>query len=142
MSEWEEGITAPPFHPSCRSCTIPYFSDVDYSTMTRIATDYETGKSYYIPANTDYKTWKASLSESQNKYFIADKKAREQHNADKKQLSEYQKLRNYAEKNGQGELFANVPMDKIANFQTYKYTEPEKYEILKENARIIRSEMK
>ena len=89
-----------------------------------------------------YKEWKASLNTEQEKAFIADKKIREQHNADKKQLSEYRKLRNYAEKNGQGELFANVPMDKIANFQTYKYTEPQKYEILKENARIIRSEMK
>lgn len=142
MSEWEEGITAPPFHPSCRSCTIPYFPEMDNAEYTRMATDYETGKSYFVPSSMSYREWRASLTENQEKAFIADKKIREQHNADKKQLAEYRKLRNYAEKNGQGELFANVPMDKIANFQTYKYIEPEKYEILKENARIIRSGMK
>lgn len=142
MSEWEEGITAPPFHPNCRTTTVPYFPEMDNEEYTRIATDYETGKSYFVPANLSYTEWKNSLSEEQQKYFIADKKIREQHNADKKQLSEYRKLRNYAEKNGQGELFANVPMNKISDFQTYKYTEPQKYEILKENARIIRGEMK
>lgn len=142
MSEWEEGITAPPFHPNCRTTTVPYFPEMDSAEYNRIATDYETGKSYFVPANMSYKEWRASLSTDQEKAFIADKKIREQHNADKKQLSEYRKLRNYAEKNGQGELFANVPMNKISDFQTYKYTEPEKYEILKENARIIRSEMK
>ena len=27
MSEYEEGVTAPPFHVNCRSCTAPYFDD-------------------------------------------------------------------------------------------------------------------
>lgn len=141
MNEAEEGVNYPEMHPNCRSTTIPYFDDVDYSTMTRIATDYSTGKSYYIPADTDYKTWRASLTEKQEKYFIAEEKINKQRSSDKKQLEEYRKLQTYANKNGKSELFEGMPRT-INDFQTYKYTEPEKYEILKENARIIRSEMK
>lgn len=141
MSEWEEGITAPPFHPSCRSCTVPYFPEMDTDEYTRIATDYETGKSYFVPANMSYKEWRASLTTEQEKAFIADKKIREQHNADKKQLAEYRKLQTYANKNGKSELFEGMPRS-LNEYQTLKYTKPEKYEILKENARIIRGEMK
>ena len=133
MSEWQEGVTAPPFHPNCRTTTVPYFDDVDYEEMTRIATDYETGKPYYIPSNMSYKEWRASLTEKQEKYFIADKKSREQHNQDKQQLAEYRKLQN---KNP--ELFEGMPRT-LKEYQQYKYLEPEKYEILKENARIARS---
>ena len=136
MSEWEEGVTAPPFHPNCRSTTVPYFSDVDLSEYTRLATDYSTGKSYYVPANMSYKEWRASLTEKQEKAFINDKKAREQYAEDKKQLAEYRKL---AKK--QPDLFEGMPTT-LNEYQAYKYGNPDKYEILKENARIIRSEMR
>jgi len=133
MSEWQEGITAPPFHPSCRTTTVPFFDDVDYSSLTRLATDFSTGRAYYVPSNMTYTEWKNSLSEKQEKYFIADKKAREQHSQDKKQLAEYRKLQN---KNP--DLFEGMPRT-LKEYQQYKYLEPEKYEILKENARIARS---
>lgn len=141
MSEWEEGITAPPFHPSCRTTTVPYFPEMDNEKYTRIATDYSTGQAYYVPANMSYKEWRASLSTDQEKAFIADKKIREQHNADVKQLAEYRKLQTYANKNGQGGLFEGMPRN-IKDFQGWKYGESKKYEAVKENARIIRSEMK
>lgn len=142
MSEWEEGITAPPFHPNCRTTTVPYFPEMDNAEYTRIATDYSRGgAAYYVPASLTYKEWKASLSTEQEKAFIADKKIREQHNADKKQLSEYRKLQTYANKNGKSELFEGMPRS-LREYQEYKYLQPEKYEILKENARIIRGEMK
>ena len=132
MSEWEEGVTAPPFHPNCRSTTVPYFADVDLSDYTRLAEDYSTGQAYYVPANMSYREWKASLTEKQDKAFIANKKAREQYAEDKKQLAEYRKLQNR-----QPELFEGMPRT-LAEYQAYKYGEPEKYEILKENARIVR----
>lgn len=141
MSEWEEGITAPPFHPSCRSSTVPYFDDVNYNEMSRIAQDYTTGQAYYVPADMTYKEWRDNLTESQEKAFISNKKAREQHSDDVKQLSEYRKLQTYANKHGQSELFDGMPRT-INEYQSWKYTEPEKYEILKENVRIIRREMK
>lgn len=138
MSEWEEGVTAPPFHPNCRTTTVPYFDDVDYSKMERIAADYSTGQAYYVPANMSYKEWRASLTEKQDKAFINNKKAREQHSQDKQQLSEYRKLMTIAKKNGQSELFAGVPTT-LGEFQAMKYSNPEKYEIVKSNARIARS---
>ena len=128
MSEWSEGVTAPPFHPNCRSTTVPYFEDVDLSSYTRLATDYSTGKAYYVPANMTYKEWRASLTEKQEKDFINDKKAREQHDEDKKQLAEYRKLQNR-----QPDLFEGMPRT-LEEYQAYKYGEHEKYEILKENA--------
>ena len=106
--------------------------------MTRLAEDYSTGKPYYISADIDYKTWKASLSESQNKYFIADKKAREQYKSDVEQAREYKKLANKAEKMGYGDLVQGVDF-KIKSFQEMKYYEPEKYETLKNNMKIIRN---
>lgn len=136
MSEWIEGVTAPPFHPNCRTTTIPYFEDMPISEYGRIATDYSTGQAYYVPSNMTYKEWRASLTEKQDKYFIADKKIREQHNADKQQLAEYRKLQT---KNPA--LFEGMPRT-LKEYQEYKYLQPEKYEILKQNARIVRSEMK
>lgn len=142
VKEAEVGINYPPMHPNCRSTTVPYFEELENSQYTRIATDYsKNGQPYYVPANMSYKEWKASLNTDQEKAFIADKKIREQHNADKKQLSEYRKLQTYANKSGKSELFEGMPRS-LNEYQTLKYTEPEKYEILKENARIIRGEMK
>lgn len=134
MSEWEEGITAPPFHVNCRTTTVPFFDDVDYSTMTRLAEDYSTGKPYYVPADMSYSEWRKSLTTEQEKAFIADKKIREQHDNDKKQLAEYRKL---AKK--QPELFEGMPT-RLNDFQTMKHLNPDKYAIYKENAKIVRSE--
>jgi SPP1 gp7 family putative phage head morphogenesis protein len=55
MKEYEPGMTAPPFHPWCRSVTVPYFED--NFTGERAARDAETGKTYYVPDNMDYKEW-------------------------------------------------------------------------------------
>ncbi len=55
MKDYEAGVTAPPFHPNCRSVTAPYFED-NYGGM-RAARD-EDGKTYYVPDNMTYKDWK------------------------------------------------------------------------------------
>ena len=141
LSEWETWITAPPLHYNCRSTTVPYFEDMNTDEYTRMATDYSTGQAYYVPANMSYREWRNSLTTEQEKAFISNKKAREQHNTDKKQLAEYRKLKNYADKHGQSELFEGVPTT-LRDYQSLKYGEPEKYERIKENARIIRNEMK
>ena len=33
MKDYEPGVTAPPFHVYCRSCTVPYFADNDENGM-------------------------------------------------------------------------------------------------------------
>lgn len=58
MSEYEPGVTAPPFHVWCRSVTAPYFED-NYGGE-RAARDVD-GKTYYVPDDMKYKDWKKSF---------------------------------------------------------------------------------
>ncbi len=55
LKNYEAGVTAPPFHPNCRSVTAPYFED-NFGGMR--AARGEDGKTYYVPDNTKYKDWK------------------------------------------------------------------------------------
>ena len=55
MSQYEPGVTAPPFHVWCRSVTVPYFED--NFTGERAARDAD-GKTYYVPDSMKYKDWK------------------------------------------------------------------------------------
>lgn len=57
MSEYQAGITAPPFHPWCRGCTVPYFDD---DIGERAARDLENGQTYYVPSDMQFEEWKAS----------------------------------------------------------------------------------
>lgn len=58
MKDYEVGTTAPPFHPNCRSTTIPYFDDEFTEDEERAARDEDTGKTYYVPADMKYEEWK------------------------------------------------------------------------------------
>ena len=59
VSDFKIGVTAPPFHPYCRTTTVPYnakneaiFGDV----MTRAARDNE--RDYYlVPMSMKYQEW-------------------------------------------------------------------------------------
>ncbi|WP_137744552.1 minor capsid protein [Robertmurraya siralis] len=53
MSEFEPGITANPFHPYCRTTTVPYFED-DYSRRIARASD---DKVIYIDSKIKYPEW-------------------------------------------------------------------------------------
>ena len=56
LSEYEIGITAPPFHNYCRSCTCPHFDDEFTQDEKRIARGPD-GKTYDVPSNMKYKEW-------------------------------------------------------------------------------------
>lgn len=60
MSEFQIGVTAPPFHPNCRGCTCPYFGD-EFDSVGERAARGEDGKTYYVPADTTYEEWKKSF---------------------------------------------------------------------------------
>lgn len=56
MSDYQPGVTAPPFHNYCRSTTVPHFND-DYDIKdTRAARD-EDGNTYYVENDIKYKDW-------------------------------------------------------------------------------------
>lgn len=56
LSEFKAGLTAPPFHCNCRSCTVPYFDDEFTIGDTRAARD-EDGKTYQVPSDLKYEDW-------------------------------------------------------------------------------------
>lgn len=58
MKEYAVGVTAPPFHPNCRSTTVPYFEDEFTAGEQRAARNEATGKTYYVPADMKYQEWK------------------------------------------------------------------------------------
>jgi SPP1 gp7 family putative phage head morphogenesis protein len=59
MRDYEVGVTAPPFHPWCRTVTAPYFED-NYGERAARGTDR---KVYYVPGDMKYKDWKKKFIE-------------------------------------------------------------------------------
>ena len=51
------GVNCPPMHPWCRSTTVGYDEDADYSKLKRRARNPETGKTELVPADMTYKKW-------------------------------------------------------------------------------------
>jgi SPP1 gp7 family putative phage head morphogenesis protein len=66
MSQYEIGVTAPPFHPNCRGCTCPYFDD-DFGVPGERAARGEDGKTYYVPADMTYHDWEKSFVDGSGK---------------------------------------------------------------------------
>ncbi|MCL2357111.1 MAG: minor capsid protein [Defluviitaleaceae bacterium] len=57
IEEYKVGVTVPPFHPWCRSTTVPHFDD-DFGQ--RAARD-EDGKTYYVPGDMKYPEWEQTF---------------------------------------------------------------------------------
>lgn len=53
MKDYQAGVTAPPFHPWCRTVTAPYFED-NYTERAARGAD---GKVYHIDGNMKYDEW-------------------------------------------------------------------------------------
>lgn len=51
------GVNCPPMHPWCRSTTVAYDEDADYSKLKRRARNPVTGKTELVPADMTYKEW-------------------------------------------------------------------------------------
>ncbi len=64
MSQYEPGLTAPPFHCWCRTTTIPHFDD---NFGERIARD-ESGRQYYVSDDMKYNDWKSEYVLPESKY--------------------------------------------------------------------------
>ncbi len=60
MSQWEVGVTVPPFHPWCRGTTVPAFGDEFDKLGERAARD-EEGNYYTVPGNCTYKQWEKAF---------------------------------------------------------------------------------
>lgn len=54
MKDYQVGVTAPPFHPWCRTTTVPFFDD-NYGERAARGAD---GKTYYVDSKMKYHEWK------------------------------------------------------------------------------------
>lgn len=63
MASYQPGVTAPPFHPWCRTTTVPYFED-NYGERAARGAD---GKTYYVPSDMKYAEWKKSFADGGSK---------------------------------------------------------------------------
>jgi SPP1 gp7 family putative phage head morphogenesis protein len=63
MKDYQPGVTAPPFHPWCRTTTVPYFED----NLGERAARGDDGKEYYVPSNMKYADWKKSFVDGGSK---------------------------------------------------------------------------
>ena len=57
LSQYEPGVTVPPFHPNCRGTTCPHYDDMDGERAARTA----DGEVYYVPANMTFTQWKKAF---------------------------------------------------------------------------------
>lgn len=57
LSQYEAGVTVPPFHPNCRGTTCPYYDDMQGERIAR----NQDGEVYYIPSNMTYEEWEKTF---------------------------------------------------------------------------------
>lgn len=59
MSEYQPGVTVPPFHPRCRGTTAPA---IDPDIIGERIARNEDGDTYYVPSNMTYEQWAKTFS--------------------------------------------------------------------------------
>lgn len=119
VKDWTTGVNAPPFHIFCRTDTVPYYDDSDYSSDTRVARDPVTGKTYEVPADMKYTEWHEKYIENNPDAIVAEKKWKNRY-GDKKQFDEYRQ-----------KLGAEYLPNSLDKFQELKYNNSEEYGVLK-----------
>lgn len=67
MKDYEIGVTAPPFHPNCRSTTVPYFADME-EIGERAARDAK-GNTVMVRGDMGYQEWYNEYIENANMYL-------------------------------------------------------------------------
>lgn len=114
------GVNAPPFHPNCRTTTIPYFDDSN--DIERIARDNDD-KNYYVNGNTNYSDWYKEHVINNPEGLAAEKKFKNK-SSDKKQFKKY--------KNILGEKVPNT----LKDFQDLKYNNSNDWDRLAYNYKL------
>lgn len=118
MTDFEVGVTAPPFHPNCRGCTCPYFDD-EFDSVGERAARGEDGETYYIPADTTYEKWFEQYVKSSPQEMLAYTKVKSL-DGDKKQYKKY--------KERLGKSYLPSTFDE---FQNIKHGNAKEYGIIK-----------
>lgn len=88
LSDKEIGVTAPPFHPNCRTTTVAYFEGMMFGE--RIARNSD-GTIYYVDRNMTYKEWYDKYVKGNHKEEVAELKIKNK-SSDKKQYVKYKEI--------------------------------------------------
>lgn len=64
ISQYEPGVTVPPFHPNCRGTTAPA---IDPKYAGERAARNADGDVYYVPGNMNYSEWKKTFVDNSSK---------------------------------------------------------------------------
>jgi len=120
------GVNYPPYHPHCRTTTVPVYEDDDSSKEKRVARDPVTGKSYEVPADMTYEKWYEKYVKDNPKALLEEKKWKNRY-ADQKQYEIYQDV-----------LGKDLNVNSLEDFQNLKYNDAEKWNELKSEYDIIR----
>lgn len=116
INDYTTGVNAPPYHPFCRTTTVPYYNDSDYSEDSRVARDPVTGKPYEVPVGMKYSEWYDQYIKNNPGAVIAEKKWKNRH-SDKAQYDKYK-----------GILGKDIS-DSFDKFQDLKYNNSEEWKI-------------
>lgn len=117
VKDYKVGTTANPFHPNCRSTTVPNIDDKYTQNQQRAARNKE-GKTYYVPSDMTYKEWHNTFVENDPEWLLQEKKHQNK-SADKKQYEQYKAV------------LGRKEVGSFDNFQEIKYNS-DKWDNLKE----------
>ena len=117
VKDYKVGTTANPFHPNCRSTTVPNIDDKYTQNQQRAARNKE-GKTYYVPSDMTYKEWHKTFVENDPEWLLQEKKHQNK-SADKKQYEQYKAM------------LGRKEVGSFDNFQEIKYNS-DKWDNLKE----------
>ncbi len=126
IKDYKVGITAPPFHPNCRTTTIPWYDDSIYEDEnTRMARDPVTGKSVRVK-DMNYKEWYKEYVVTDPKAVVLEKMWKYRH-SDRKQYENYRDI-----------LDKNMPYT-FEEYQDIKYNRSKEWEVKGREFREIRN---
>ncbi len=118
VSERKEGTNCPPMHPWCRSTTIAVVDREFLQNATRSANDPATGKTIKVPLTMKYHEWHEKYVKGKQEAEAKEKALRNKA-VDKKQYEKYRRI-----------FDKDIP-DSLVKFQEMKYTDPKKWNELK-----------
>lgn len=117
------GVNYPPFHPNCRTTTIPCVLDEFDKDSERVYKDPITGKQKNIKSDMTYNEWlKQMEAEHGTEKIQAEQKKIKNRAADEKQYNEYIEVL--------GNEKSSMPRN-LEKFRDLKYNNREEYEKLK-----------
>lgn len=90
MKDYQVGVTAPPFHPRCRTTTIP---DIDGDITGKRAARGKNEKTYYVPDDMTYQQWKEKYVGQPQKKDVPKIKIKDVDNVESFKKYSYKEIR-------------------------------------------------